>query len=277
MWIIAKLNPRRMLGETFGRLTVIKEAPKDKWGHIRYYCSCSCGNANLVIAKKQDLISGMKQSCGCLVRENNNRRKAPFNKYFIDGNDAILFDSKGNICIIDKEDISKLSTHGCWWQNNKGYWVRRDYSDTSKKNGRELQLHCVILGEKDGFIIDHKDTNPSNNRKSNLRYCTVEQNAHNRKLHLKNRSGFTGVKQNKYGKWCASIKTKGINIYLGIYLTKEEAYEARCYAEKILYGKFGHNSNIPTNEEIKEAVENFIEKKGFLSTEDSVNLLNEQY
>lgn len=266
-----------MLGETFGRLTVIKEAPKDKWGHIRYYCSCSCGNANLVIAKKQDLISGMKQSCGCLVRENNNRRKAPFNKYFIDGNDAILFDSKGNICIIDKEDISKLSTHGCWWQNNKGYWVRRDYSDTSKKNGRELQLHCVILGEKDGFIIDHKDTNPSNNRKSNLRYCTVEQNAHNRKLHLKNRSGFTGVKQNKYGKWCASIKTKGINIYLGIYLTKEEAYEARCYAEKILYGKFGHNSNIPTNEEIKEAVENFIEKKGFLSTEDSVNLLNEQY
>lgn len=31
MWIIAKLNPRRMLGETFGRLTVIKEAPKDKW------------------------------------------------------------------------------------------------------------------------------------------------------------------------------------------------------------------------------------------------------
>ena len=50
-----------MLGETFGRLPVIKEAPKDKWGHIRYYCSCSCGNANLVIAKKQDLISGMKQ------------------------------------------------------------------------------------------------------------------------------------------------------------------------------------------------------------------------
>ena len=46
--------------------------------------------------------------------------------------------------------------------------------------------------------------------------------------------------------------------------------------KKILYGKFGHNSNIPTNEEIKEAVENFIEKKGFLSTEDSVKLLNEQ-
>ena len=95
-------------------------------------------------------------------------------------------------------------------------------------------------------------------------------------MYSKNNSGFTGVKQSKYGKWCASIKTRGINIYLGTYLTKEEAYEARCYAEKILYGNFGHNSSIPTNEEIKETVENFIEKKGFLSTKDSVRRLNEQ-
>ena len=264
-----------MLGETFGRLTVIKEAPKDKWGHIRYYCLCSCGNVNLVIAKKQDLISGMKQSCGCLVRENNHRRKAPFNKYFIDGNDAVLFDSKGNICIIDKEDISKLSAYGCWWQNNKGYWVRRDYSETNKKNGRELQLHCVILGEKDGFIIDHKDTNPSNNRKSNLRYCTVEQNAHNRKLNSKNSSGCTGVKQSKYGKWCASIKTRGVNIYLGTYLTKAEAYDARCYAEKILYGEFGYNSDVPVSKEIKATVTEFLRKKGMLLIEDSAKQLKE--
>lgn len=100
-----------------------------------------------------------------------------------------------------------------------------------------------------------------------MRYCTIEQNAHNRKLHIKNNSGFTGVKQNKYGKWCAAIKTKGINIYLGTYFTKEEAYEARCYAEKILYGEFGHNSSNSNNEEIKAIVEKFLRKKGLLSIE----------
>ena len=109
-----------------------------------------------------------------------------------------------------------------------------------------------------------------------MRYCTVEQNAHNRKLHSKNSFGFTGVRQNKYGKWCASIKTKGVNIYLGTYLTKEKACDARCYAEKILYGEFGYNSNIITNEEIKATVEKFLRKKGLLSTEGREKLLNEQ-
>lgn len=251
--MIAKLDQRKMIGETFGRLTVIEEAPKDKWGHIQYFCICSCGNRKVMIPRKEALISGKKQSCGCLVTETNRSRKKPFNKYIIENNDAILYDSKGNTCVIDKEDIPKLSKYGCWYQDDKGYWRRKD-----------LQMHRIIMGEKEGFVIDHKDGNPSNNRKNNLRHCSAEQNACNKQVFKNNRYGYTGIRETKYGKWVSYIRIQGINIHLGTYLTKEDAYEARCYAENILFKEFGRNSKETNSIEIKEKVEENLKKKGFL-------------
>lgn len=55
----AKLN---LIGQTFGRLTVISEGPKQS-GKIRWVCLCSCGKTKVVT--RSNLTSGHTQSCGC--------------------------------------------------------------------------------------------------------------------------------------------------------------------------------------------------------------------
>ena len=58
-----KLN---LLGETYGQLTVIAEAPNIK-DRTAWVCQCSCGNKITVITKS--LRSGNTQSCGCLHKK----------------------------------------------------------------------------------------------------------------------------------------------------------------------------------------------------------------
>lgn len=56
-----------LTGKIFGRITVIKRAPKDKRGECYWLCRCSCGNIKRVSGYK--LRSGNTRSCGCLQNE----------------------------------------------------------------------------------------------------------------------------------------------------------------------------------------------------------------
>ena len=56
-----------LTGKKFGRLTVIKRLPNDKWGHSRFLCQCECGNTKETTG--DNLIRGICQSCGCIQKE----------------------------------------------------------------------------------------------------------------------------------------------------------------------------------------------------------------
>jgi len=56
-----------LLGQVFGRLTVISRAENDKRGNAAWHCRCSCGAERRVLA--QSLRVGATQSCGCLNKE----------------------------------------------------------------------------------------------------------------------------------------------------------------------------------------------------------------
>ena len=56
-----------MLGQKFGRLVVLEEAGKNKYGNWRYLCQCTCGNFTTVFGS--DLRNGHTKSCGCLKKE----------------------------------------------------------------------------------------------------------------------------------------------------------------------------------------------------------------
>ena len=64
-----------LTGQPFGRLVVIREAGRDKGGHVLWLCRClgkngdDCGNE--VVVRSNDLRRGHSQSCGCLPRERN--------------------------------------------------------------------------------------------------------------------------------------------------------------------------------------------------------------
>lgn len=56
-----------LIGQKFGKLTVIKRKGKNKWGNYKWLCRCDCGNK--IITNGGSLKSGNTQSCGCLQKE----------------------------------------------------------------------------------------------------------------------------------------------------------------------------------------------------------------
>lgn len=52
-----------LTGRRFGRLTVLTEDGKNKWGNYIWKCKCDCGNIVSVVSGS--LIKGYTTSCGC--------------------------------------------------------------------------------------------------------------------------------------------------------------------------------------------------------------------
>jgi len=82
----------------------------------------------------------------------------------------------GVITQIDDEDFDLISTN-TWYVNNCGYVV-------GYRDGKEQRLHRVIMKAKPGTIIDHANGDRLDNRKNNLRFCTVRENRRNSKPDL---------------------------------------------------------------------------------------------
>ena len=66
-----------LTGETFGRLTVIREAGRDEHGLVLWECRCECGDTTVV--RTSNLRSGNTRSCGCYAIDCQNaaRMKLP--------------------------------------------------------------------------------------------------------------------------------------------------------------------------------------------------------
>lgn len=57
----------KLIGQTFGRLTVISKHGKNANGNVTWLCVCKCGGTK--IANGSSLKRGTLQSCGCLLKE----------------------------------------------------------------------------------------------------------------------------------------------------------------------------------------------------------------
>ncbi len=76
--------------------------------------------------------------------------------------------------------------------------------------------------------VDHKDGNGFNNKISNLREATSQQQSANRRSSKGSTSKFKGVSWNTaLGKWTAAIKVNGIHIFLGVH--EDELNAAKAY------------------------------------------------
>jgi hypothetical protein len=117
------------------------------------------------------------------------------------------------------------------------------YLLTSVDN-RTCQLHRLIFMYHHGYltpkmVVDHINGIRTDNRIENLREITYSQNRYNSKLNSRNACGVRGVyflKSRK--KWKVIIKVDGKDMYLGLYLTLEEAAEVSIAAQKKYFGEF---------------------------------------
>lgn len=101
-----------------------------------------------------------------------------------------------------------------------------------------------MTGEWPEHEVDHKDTDPSNNRWVNLRQATRSQNQHNRTVRGDSFTGRKGVRLqysqhgNKVGYYVAQIGINGKRVYVGSFKTIDEAVAAYEGAAKLLHKKF---------------------------------------
>jgi hypothetical protein len=125
--------------------------------------------------------------------------------------------------IVDKEDEYLLHKY-LFYTKSDGYVVTNIASNGKRT---QISLHRLVLPGHD--IVDHVSRNKLDNRRDNLRPATLEESAHNKGKYSCNKSKYKGVTQSPRngGKWEANIRVNGKKIYLGLFITQEQA--ANCY------------------------------------------------
>lgn len=91
--------------------------------------------------------------------------------------------------------------------------------------------------------VDHRDGDGSNNRWSNLRAASAQQNALNSRRAVSNTSGLKGVSWHKgAGRWSAYIVIDGRKRHLGMHDRPEDAHAAYLAAATAVHPEFARAS-----------------------------------
>lgn len=159
-------------------------------------------------------------------------------------NAAHIHLTQGFWAVIDADDAYLVC--GRDWHARKCsgpvYAVANGYPDQDGKRG-QIQMHRLIMAAPRGALVDHRDGNGLNNRRSNLRLATKAENARNKPAHRNNRSGIKGVHWSTQNRcWIALITHDGQKHHLGSFGTKEEAGAAYDAAALRLHGEFAYGA-----------------------------------
>lgn len=138
--------------------------------------------------------------------------------------------TKGKYALVDDEDYDFLvelpnSSRGSKWRvNNMGY-------AQLNINNTYILMHRLVADTPTGKDVDHINRDRLDNRQSNLRICTAQENRRNSAINSNNTSGTTGVHYKPArNKWQARITVSYRRISLGYYVNQEDAVNARQLA-----------------------------------------------
>ena len=162
---------------------------------------------------------------------------------------SMIWCINGYDVLLDDEDYERLSIYtyyinsGSLKKKGLHYFQRSSYIDGVQTTGILLHRDIMNCFPHDGKVVDHINGNTLDNRKCNLRICSVAENARNQKRKSTNTSGYKGVTWFKrYSRWRAQIMINGKGIHLGYYDDIKDAADAYNKASKELHGDFGRTN-----------------------------------
>lgn len=161
--------------------------------------------------------------------------------------------TRGRFALVDDRDYARIAAHK-WYCATNGYAARTeiDYSRPRKADGnlggRTVLMHREVLGFPVD-AIDHMNGNKLDNRRSNLRTCTAQQNQGNRKPNKGKKYRGVTVRRALPGRFIAEIGINGKQVYLGWFGTAESA--AREY-DKAALKHFGEFARLNFPKEIEQ-------------------------
>jgi len=171
------------------------------------------------------------------------------NKYEIYNDICFLYITKLDktviVAIINTKDYKRVKLIH-WNCSSKGYI----------RSAKNIYLHRFILNAPANLEVDHKNNKPLDNRRKNIRLCTVSQN---RKSQLKNKNNISGYKgvsfYPRYHKcWRVVIYTNGKQSNLGYFNNKIEAAKAYNQAAKKYHGEFAKLNRTPLSKGVKDDI-----------------------
>lgn len=155
--------------------------------------------------------------------------------------------SQNQVTIIDEESLDVASKYH--WHADYDKKLRKFYAKTDiRVNGlrKKLRLHRLVMNAQKGDVIDHINGNTLDNRLSNLRKCTVSENAKNRSLNKNNTSGYKGaVWHAPTQKYQARIYVNGKWRSMGMHAEAKDAARAYNEAAKKYFGEYAKLNVIP--------------------------------
>ena len=150
---------------------------------------------------------------------------------------CVGYTNSGVAFYFDDEDSELIRRHN-WMLSKRGYI-------TCKIDRKNICLHKLLINCDSGFEIDHISGNKLDNRKSNLRICTHQENLFNQRIRSTNKTGFSGVAWHDGAqKHEAYVHCGGKKHYLGLFEKAEDAAMARDGKARELFGEFA-NLNFP--------------------------------
>lgn len=202
-----------LTGQRFGRLTVIKELPREGSASPRWLCKCDCGNER--VSTTIVLRRGECNSCGCLQTEH-------LNKLHNDARTEILIDKRfGKLVVIKKSD--KKIRNGITWECQCDCGNVKNVMASELKSGHVESCGCITSNLAKSWI-DEGTNVPA------LKANTISK---------RNKSGVKGVSYDKArSKWSAEIMFQRKRYRLGRFDKLKDAAQARKEAEDKLHGDF---------------------------------------
>lgn len=146
-------NKKDILGQKFGRWTVLEEIAERKNESVYWKCKCDCGNTGAISGN--GLRTGLSKSCGCLMRVrkiNPDRELAIFKRLYgglINRNRKCK--NKNIITIKEFIELSKLNCHYC---NSSPSNTAKEYNGKiSNTRFNYTGLDQIIAN--DGYVKDN--------------------------------------------------------------------------------------------------------------------------
>lgn len=144
--------------------------------------------------------------------------------------------SQGKVALVDAADYDELMQWK-WYAvtNHRNWYAERNIYGVNGKHTK-TRMHNVLMGIKG---VDHINGNGLDNRRSNLRLATNQQNAFNKRHYGRGSSVYKGVYRRKdTNKWAARIMFNAKNINLGCFCDEVEAAMAYDAKARELFGEF---------------------------------------
>lgn len=146
--------------------------------------------------------------------------------------------TQGKFALVDDEDFDWINQWN-WHYNKAGYAVRNKLVN---KKWIGYKMHILINNTPNNLQTDHINGNRLDNQRANLRSCTAQENAKNRKKNSNSPSPYKGVLWWEYygrpGKWTATIRHNKKDYFIGVYKTSIEAAVAYNAKAVELHGEF---------------------------------------